>query len=336
MRHPRRCPPGTLVRLEAASGKALGVATFNPHTLVAARILDRDSGRVIGREFFAERLEAALALRRRLYPEPFYRLVHAEADGLPGLVIDRFGDVLACQLNTAGMARLEAELIAACETVLKPEAVIFRNDSFGAQARRPGRGSAGGCGRIGRAGRVARERRALLRRCAGGPEDRLVLRSAREPAFHRILGEGRVAARSLLFRRRFCRRGGAGRRQGGLGHRPVGTGAGARPKLGRGQRRRLALHIFARRGLRRIGAPGGRAGALRHRRRRSARFRQKQEGPWRGPQGLSQARAARPRRSWPGTASCSSPPVRTMWTRRLLPRRCGAAWPMPAGAGAFS
>ncbi len=121
--------PGALVRLEAASGKALGVATFNPHTLVAARILDRDVGRVIGREFFAERLEAALALRRRLYPEPFYRLVHAEADGLPGLVIDRFGDVLACQINTAGMARLEDELIAACETVLKPEAVIFRNDS---------------------------------------------------------------------------------------------------------------------------------------------------------------------------------------------------------------
>ncbi len=121
--------PGALVRLEAASGKALGVATFNPHTLVAARILDRDSGRVIGREFFAERLEAALALRRRLYPEPFYRLVHAEADGLPGLIIDRFGDVLACQINTAGMARLEDELIAACESVLKPKAVIFRNDS---------------------------------------------------------------------------------------------------------------------------------------------------------------------------------------------------------------
>lgn len=121
--------PGALVRLEAASGKALGVATFNPHTLVAGRILDRDSGRVIGREFFAERLETALALRRRLYPEPFYRLAHAEADGLPGLVIDRFGDVLACQINTAGMARLEDEFIAACKSVLKPEAVIFRNDS---------------------------------------------------------------------------------------------------------------------------------------------------------------------------------------------------------------
>jgi len=121
--------PGGLVRLEAVSGKALGVASFNPHTLVAARILDRDSGRAITREFFAERLAAALALRQRLYPEPFYRLVHAEADGMPGLVIDRFGDVLACQINTAGMALLEAEFLAACEAVLRPKAVIFRNDS---------------------------------------------------------------------------------------------------------------------------------------------------------------------------------------------------------------
>jgi len=121
--------PGGLVRLEAVSGKALGVAMFNPHTLVAARILDRDSSRAITSEFFAERLEAALALRQRLYPEPYYRLVHAEADGMPGTVIDRFGEVLACQINTAGMALLETELLAACAAVLKPKAVIFRNDS---------------------------------------------------------------------------------------------------------------------------------------------------------------------------------------------------------------
>ena len=89
----------------------MGVATFNPHTLVAARILDRDPGRRIDRDFFKVRLEAALALRDRLYPEPFYRLIHAEADGLPGLVIDRYGDVLACQLNTAGMSLLETCLL---------------------------------------------------------------------------------------------------------------------------------------------------------------------------------------------------------------------------------
>src|SRR6516162_7215923 len=87
-------PPGGLVTLSRAGGSPLGVAMFNPHTLLAARLLDRDAGRAIGRRFFARRLERALALRRRLFAEPCYRLVHAEADALPGLVVDRFGDVL--------------------------------------------------------------------------------------------------------------------------------------------------------------------------------------------------------------------------------------------------
>ncbi|HKW55018.1 MAG TPA: class I SAM-dependent rRNA methyltransferase [Stellaceae bacterium] len=122
-------PPGTLVTLRKAGGEALGVATFNAHTLVAARILDRDAKRRIDRDFFTARLESALSLRRRLYTEPHYRLVHAEADGLPGIVADRFGEVLVAQLNTAGMARLEAEWVAACEAVLAPRAIVLRNDS---------------------------------------------------------------------------------------------------------------------------------------------------------------------------------------------------------------
>src|SRR5215472_363616 len=81
-------PPGALVTLCRAGGSPLGVAMFNPHTLLAARLLDRDSGRAIGRRFFARRLERALALRQRLFEAPYYRLVHAEADGLPGLVVD--------------------------------------------------------------------------------------------------------------------------------------------------------------------------------------------------------------------------------------------------------
>ena len=121
--------PGTLVSLRSASGDPLGVATFNPHTLVSARLLDRDVKRCIDTGFFAERLERALALRRRLYAEPYYRLVHAEADGLPGVVADRYGEVLVLQLNTAGMARLEAELLSACDTVLAPAAIVLRNDS---------------------------------------------------------------------------------------------------------------------------------------------------------------------------------------------------------------
>ncbi|HZB94213.1 MAG TPA: class I SAM-dependent rRNA methyltransferase [Stellaceae bacterium] len=121
--------PGTLVTLRSAGGDPLGVASFNPHTLVSARLIDRDVKRRIDASFFAERLERALLLRRRLFAEPYYRLVHAEADGLPGLVADRFDAVLVLQLNTAAMALLEGEVLAAVDAVLAPETVVLRNDS---------------------------------------------------------------------------------------------------------------------------------------------------------------------------------------------------------------
>ena len=122
-------PPGSLVVLTTANGKSLGTASFNPHTLIAARFLSRDAGTHIDRAFFAARLERALALRHRLYAEPYYRLIHAEADGVPGVILDRFGDVLSCQINTAGMAMLEEEFLAACRDVLQPRAIVLRNDT---------------------------------------------------------------------------------------------------------------------------------------------------------------------------------------------------------------
>jgi 23S rRNA (cytosine1962-C5)-methyltransferase len=122
-------PPGSLVQLKTADGRPLGTATFNPHTLVAARLLDRDPARIIDRDFFAAHLRRALAIRSKLFDGPFYRLIHAEADGLPGTVVDRFGAVLVAQLNTAGMALLEGEFLAALESVLAPKAIVLRNDS---------------------------------------------------------------------------------------------------------------------------------------------------------------------------------------------------------------
>ena len=122
-------PPGILVNLVTANGKNLGVGTFNPHTLIAARLLSRDIGTRVDTRFFVMRLERALGLRRRLYDAPYYRVIHAEADGLPGLVLDRFGDVLACQINTAGLERLEDDLIAAMKEVLAPRAIVLRNDT---------------------------------------------------------------------------------------------------------------------------------------------------------------------------------------------------------------
>ncbi len=125
----RSLDPGCLVTLDRADGSALGVAMFNPHSLLAARLLDRDAGRVVDGGFFRQRIERALNLRERLFDAPFYRLVHAEADGLPGLVVDRYGDVVVMQSNAAGTARFERLIVAALEALLQPRAIVLRNDS---------------------------------------------------------------------------------------------------------------------------------------------------------------------------------------------------------------
>jgi 23S rRNA (cytosine1962-C5)-methyltransferase len=120
--------PGSLVRLVGHDGRAIGAAMFNPRPLIAARLLSRDADAPIDRAFLAARLEQALALRARLFDAPFYRLVHAEADALPGTIIDRFGDVLVLQVNTAGMEQLLPELLAALEAVLRPSTILLRNE----------------------------------------------------------------------------------------------------------------------------------------------------------------------------------------------------------------
>jgi 23S rRNA (cytosine1962-C5)-methyltransferase len=121
--------PGSLVTMRRADESPLGVALFNPHTLIAGRLLDRDAARPIGRRFLLRRLERALKLRERLFAKPYYRVVHAEADGLPGLVVDRFGTTLVVQSNTAGMARLEPLALEALCQLLRPDAIVLRNDS---------------------------------------------------------------------------------------------------------------------------------------------------------------------------------------------------------------
>jgi 23S rRNA (cytosine1962-C5)-methyltransferase len=108
-RRTRSIPPGTVVCLEDAERRAIGAAAFNPASRIAVRMLDRDPAAVIDAAWFEARLARALALRERLYDAPFYRLVHAEADGLPGVVIDRFGEAAVVQPNAAwAEARLDA------------------------------------------------------------------------------------------------------------------------------------------------------------------------------------------------------------------------------------
>ena len=127
--HYRQLPPGELVRLEGDDGAAFGTFMFNPHSLIAARQLDRDPRAAIDLEWLRERLRAAIALRGRVCDTPFHRLVHAEADRLPGLVIDRFADVAVLQANTAGMDRLTPLIVEALTGLLPLRAVVARNDS---------------------------------------------------------------------------------------------------------------------------------------------------------------------------------------------------------------
>jgi 23S rRNA (cytosine1962-C5)-methyltransferase len=121
--------PGTLCRLLDSRGKPLGVGYVNPRTLLALRLLSSDVSAPLDQAWFERRIAAALALRERIYPGPHYRLVYGEADGLPGLVIDRYGAVCVVQMTTAGIERLKDVVLAALQTVLKPEGIVLRNDS---------------------------------------------------------------------------------------------------------------------------------------------------------------------------------------------------------------
>jgi 23S rRNA (cytosine1962-C5)-methyltransferase len=122
-------PAGALVRLHRVDGKLIGIGTFNARALICFRLFDRDSKAVIDESLIRARLSQALETRSRLYPTPYYRLIHGEADGLPGLVVDRYGDAVVLQSGTAGMDALMAHVIEALRVLLSPAAVILRNDS---------------------------------------------------------------------------------------------------------------------------------------------------------------------------------------------------------------
>ena len=117
-------PPGALAILEDAERRVMGLVTVNPASKIVARMLDSDPGAVVDVAWFMARLARAQDLRARLYPDPFYRLVHAEADGLPGVVIDRFGTAAVIQPNAAwAEAHLDA-LVEALVAVTGVQTVI--------------------------------------------------------------------------------------------------------------------------------------------------------------------------------------------------------------------
>lgn len=121
--------PGALCLLENAQGRPLGIAYVNPHSLIAARLLTRQTKIAINRRWLEERLTDALALRSMAFADPCYRWVYGESDGLPGLVIDRFFDDVVVQVNTAGMETLLEPLLEAIDRVVNPRAIQVRADS---------------------------------------------------------------------------------------------------------------------------------------------------------------------------------------------------------------
>ena len=125
--------PGDVAQVMSHRGQFLGHAYVNPHALICARILSRDAAHPVDRELIDARLRAALTLRERLYRDPYYRLVFGESDGLPGLVLDRYGDVMVGQIATAGMEALKDTVAEALRALLSPAGLYWKNDSAARQ-----------------------------------------------------------------------------------------------------------------------------------------------------------------------------------------------------------
>ena len=121
---------GEQVVVQDAAGRGLGVAMMNPQHLICARMISRDPLQPLNRTLLIQRIREALHWRERIYGKPFYRMVYGDSDFLPGLVVDRYGGVLSVQCNSAGMAVLQHDVLAALEEVCAPCGIAFKNDSL--------------------------------------------------------------------------------------------------------------------------------------------------------------------------------------------------------------
>ncbi|MAQ38819.1 MULTISPECIES: RSP_2647 family RNA methyltransferase [Thioclava] len=116
--------PGTIATLEDGERRPLATVTVNPNSKIIGRVMSRDAEAVIDRDWIAAKLTRALEMRARLFDAPFYRLVHAEADGLPGVIIDRFGDAAVIQPNAAWSEVMISDLEAALAEVTGVTTII--------------------------------------------------------------------------------------------------------------------------------------------------------------------------------------------------------------------
>ena len=125
---PKAFTPGSIVELRDKLGEYLGKGYINPHSLIAVRVLTRGT-EDIDKAFFKRRIESALAYRRRFVTGECYRAVYSEGDGLPGLIIDRYGDCVSAQITTLGMEEWTDVIIELIEEIFNPSVIVLRNDS---------------------------------------------------------------------------------------------------------------------------------------------------------------------------------------------------------------
>jgi 23S rRNA (cytosine1962-C5)-methyltransferase len=121
--------PGQPVQVRTHGEDVVGYGYINPQSLICVRLLSREPNTVLDQDLMEERITRALLLRDQFYDAPYYRLVYGEGDALPGLVIDRYDDVLVVQIGTAGMERVIPDLVAALKAVLQPSGILLRNDT---------------------------------------------------------------------------------------------------------------------------------------------------------------------------------------------------------------
>jgi 23S rRNA (cytosine1962-C5)-methyltransferase len=121
--------PGSPCVIVDSQNKPVGIGYVNPNSLICARLVHRGVAHALDRSLIVHKLKVALALRKRLYVEPYYRLVFGESDGLPGLTLDRYGEVIVGQITTAGMERMKDDVTDAVLKVIKPAALVWKNDA---------------------------------------------------------------------------------------------------------------------------------------------------------------------------------------------------------------
>ena len=120
--------PGTLVRVLSHEGKQVGHGYFNPHSLIAVRLLQKGEEE-LPEDFVFENLDNAYSYRKEIGVRKYGRMCYGEADNMPGLVVDRYGDTLVVDVLTAGMERLKPQITKALQKIFKPTGIYYKNDS---------------------------------------------------------------------------------------------------------------------------------------------------------------------------------------------------------------